>query len=213
MRNTKHKSDRRNGFYFLGNRLALDFLNTRPVQDEHPIELLPDFGGLLRWFRAAGLLNSQEVAVLRQGWNASVRARTTTEAIRHLRENLRELVLAWENGGNVRDSTLRELNRLMAAHPMHTRLKTKGKSLSTELWFEAREPEDLFAPLAHSAAALFATAVRGRVRKCQRCVLHFQDTSKKGTRRWCSMQLCGNRLKVAAYAARRRRSIQQAKTN
>jgi predicted RNA-binding Zn ribbon-like protein len=54
-------------------------------------------------------------------------------------------------------------------------------------------------------AQLFTTADRDRVRKCDRCVLLFQDTSKKGTRRWCSMQLCGNRLKVAAYAARKRR--------
>ncbi|PYU38741.1 MAG: hypothetical protein DMG54_29400 [Acidobacteria bacterium] len=62
----------------------------------------------------------------------------------------------------------------------------------------------MFAPLAHSAATLFATVDHKRVRKCAQCVLHFYDTSKKGTRRWCSMQLCGNRLKVAAYAARRR---------
>ena len=85
---------------------------------------------------------------------------------------------------------------------MATRLKTKGSG--TELWFEPRQPEELFAPLAHSAATLFADVDRNRVRKCAQCVLHFRDTSKKGTRRWCSMQLCGNRLKVAAYAARRR---------
>ena len=82
--------------------------------------------------------------------------------------------------------------------------KEKGHAPSTELWFEPRQPEDLFAPLAHSAAKLFADVDRNRVRKCDQCVLHFHDTSKKGTRRWCSMQLCGNRLKVAAYAARRR---------
>jgi len=75
---------------------------------------------------------------------------------------------------------------------------------ATELYFERRHPEDLFAPLAHGVAALFANVDRRRVRKCNQCVLHFHDTSKKGTRRWCSMQLCGNRLKVAAYAARRR---------
>ena len=69
---------------------------------------------------------------------------------------------------------------------------------------QPRKPEDLFAPLAHSAATLFAEADRNRIRKCGQCVLHFYDTSKKGTRRWCSMQLCGNRAKVAAYAARRR---------
>src|SRR6516164_5368126 len=49
-----------------------------------------------------------------------------------------------------------------------------------------------------------ASVDRTRVRKCGQCVLHFLDTSKKGTRRWCSMQLCGNRLKVAAYALRKR---------
>jgi predicted RNA-binding Zn ribbon-like protein len=50
---------------------------------------------------------------------------------------------------------------------------------------------------------------RNRVRKCDQCVLHFHDISKKGTRRWCSMQLCGNRLKVAAYAARQRLSAHE----
>lgn len=87
---------------------------------------------------------------------------------------------------------------------MRTRLKASGGASSTELWFEPRQPEDLFAPLAHSAATLFANVDRNRVRKCGKCVLHFHDISKKGTRRWCSMQLCGNRLKVAAYAARQR---------
>ena len=74
-----------------------------------------------------------------------------------------------------------------------------------ELYFEPRQPEDLLTPLAHSAATLFAHVDRSRVRKCDQCVLYFHDTSKKGRRRWCSMQLCGNRRKVAAYAARQRR--------
>jgi predicted RNA-binding Zn ribbon-like protein len=92
----------------------------------------------------------------------------------------------------------------MAAHPMLSKLQATGSVPSLELWFEPCQPEDLFAPLAHSAAKLFASGDHNRVRKCGQCVLHFHDTSKKGTRRWCSMQLCGNRLKVAAYAARRR---------
>jgi predicted RNA-binding Zn ribbon-like protein len=73
---------------------------------------------------------------------------------------------------------------------MSTRLKASGKRPATELYFEPQQPEDLFAPLAHSAASLFANADRARVRKCHHCVLHFHDTSEKGTRRWCSMQLC-----------------------
>jgi predicted RNA-binding Zn ribbon-like protein len=198
------KSDWRDGFVFLGNHLALDFLNTRPVQNGETVELLPDFDALLRWFQAAGLLRSGEATSLRQQWGESTRARHVVAAMRELRERLRKEVLARERGGTVRRSAMDELNRLLAEHPMLTRLNASGSASTTELWFDPHRPEDLFAPLAHSAAKLFADVDRTRVRKCRQCVLHFYDTSKKGTRRWCSMQLCGNRLKVAAYAARQR---------
>jgi predicted RNA-binding Zn ribbon-like protein len=201
---TIHNSDWRDGFLFLGNQLALDFLNTRPVQNGKPIELLPDFSALLRWFQAAELLSARDVGNLLQKWGKSARAQRTVEAFRELREKLRKEILAWEGGGAVHHSTVDELNRLMADHPMRTKLKTAGSASTTELWFEPRQPEDLLAPLGYSVATLFAKADRNRVRKCGQCVLHFYDTSKKGARRWCSMQLCGNRLKVAAYAARQR---------
>lgn len=195
----------KNGFLFVGNHLALDFLNTRPVQDGQPMELLGDFAALLRWFQAAGLLEPREVAGLDRQWGQSARARHNLEDLLRLRERLRKVVLAWEEGRTVQDSTIDELNRLMAAYPMRARLtKRNGKEPVTELYFKPQSPEDLFAPLAHAAAMLFADTNRDRVRKCDQCVLHFVDTSKKGTRRWCSMQLCGNRLKVAAYAARQR---------
>ena len=201
---TSNISDWRDGFLFVGNQLALDFLNTCPVQNGEATELLPDFSALLRWLQAAELLSTDKVASVSKEWSKSPRAQRTVEAMRELREVLRKEVLAWEHGATVRRKTIDQLNRLMSEHPMLTRLKTRGSTSSTELWFEVRQPEDLFAPLAYSAATLFAHVDRRRVRKCGHCVLLFYDTSKKGTRRWCSMQLCGNRLKVAAYAARRR---------
>jgi predicted RNA-binding Zn ribbon-like protein len=195
----------KNGFLFVGKHLALDFLNTQPVLDGKATELLPDFASLLRWFQAAGLLSPRAVAALRRDSNQAVDARHAVVGMRRLRERLRKQILAWEDGGTAQRSTIDELNRLMAAYPMRSRLKTRnGKEILTELYFRPQKPGDLFAPLAHAAAMLFANANRDRVRKCDQCVLHFVDTSKKGTRRWCSMQLCGNRLKVAAYAARRR---------
>jgi predicted RNA-binding Zn ribbon-like protein len=197
-------SDWRGGFLFVGNHLALDFLNTRPVQNGEPMELLFDFGALLRWFQAAGLLSSRETAVLQRQSGESATARRTLEAIREFREELRSEMLRWEDGADIHRTTVADLNRLMAAHPMLSRLQAVGNAPSMNLWFEPRQLNDLFAPLAHSAATLFAEADRDRVRKCGQCILHFYDTSKKGTRRWCSMRLCGNRRKVAAYAARQR---------
>jgi predicted RNA-binding Zn ribbon-like protein len=204
MANNESDTDWKDGFLFIGNHPALDFLNTRPVLNDEPVELLPDFTALLRWFRAAGLLEARKVADLRRKWGESVPVRRAVEAARDLRERLRKEIMNYESGGAAHRSTIEELNRLMADHPMHTRLKAGGGALSTESYCDPREPEDLLAPLAHSAAALLADLDRSRIRKCKHCVLHFYDTSKKGTRRWCSMQLCGNRAKVAAYAARRR---------
>lgn len=200
------RSDWKDGFLFVGNHLALDFLNTHPVQNGEAVELLPDFEALLRWFKAADLLSSGDVANLWRQWGESAQARQVVEAMREMRERLRKEVLARERGDAVHRTAIHELNHLMAEHPMLTRLNASGSAPTTELWFDPRRPEDLFAPIAHSAATLFAELDRNRVRKCTQCVLHFYDTSKKGTRRWCSMRLCGNRRKVAAYAARRRMS-------
>jgi predicted RNA-binding Zn ribbon-like protein len=211
MRSVKSTSDPdwRDGFLFVGNHLALDFLNTHPVQNSKPLELLPGFNALLRWFQAARLISTRDMTDLQQQWGKSARAQRTVEAMHEVRERLRKEILAWEQGSAVHRSTVADLNRLMVDHPMLTRLKASGSASSTELWFGPRQPEDLFAPLAHSAATLFANVDRDRIRKCGRCVLHFYDTSKKGARRWCSMQLCGNRLKVAAYAARQRQSAHE----
>jgi predicted RNA-binding Zn ribbon-like protein len=197
-------SDWRDGFLFVGNHVILDFLNTCPVQNGERLELLPDFNEVLRWFLSARLVSSRQLEKLQQRWGASARAREFTATLGELREKIRDEILAWEQTGKLHHGMVDELNRIMTEHPMLTRLKQEATGSIRELWFEARRPEDLFAPLAHSAAELFSGADRSRVRKCGYCVLHFYDTSKKGTRRWCSMQLCGNRLKVAAYAARHR---------
>ncbi|MFF5204538.1 CGNR zinc finger domain-containing protein [Streptosporangium sp. NPDC000396] len=45
-----------------------------------------------------------------------------------------------------------------------------------------------------------------RIRKCANpaCVLWFYDISKNGSRRWCSMEACGNRAKTVRFQQRHR---------
>lgn len=204
---TEHDSVWKDGFLFLGNQPALDFLNTRPRINEDDVELIPDFAALLRWFRASGLVTPAAAGKLERQWAGSARAKKAVEDLRALRERLRREVVAREHGGAVHASLIPQLNRLMAEHPVRSRLRSDGRAM--QLYWEFRQPEDLPGPIAYYAALLFTSADRARVRKCDECVLHFLDTSKKGTRRWCSMQLCGNRKKVAAYAARQRRLTQK----
>src|ERR1700746_3982841 len=68
----------------------------QPVQNDEPMELLPDFPALLRWFQATSLMTSREAANLQQHWGQSTRARHVLEAMRALRERLRKEILSWE---------------------------------------------------------------------------------------------------------------------
>ena len=43
-----------------------------------------------------------------------------------------------------------------------------------------------------------------RLKTCRNCRWAFFDESKNRSARWCSMQLCGNRLKTRAYRRRHR---------
>ncbi|NQX11894.1 CGNR zinc finger domain-containing protein [Microbacteriaceae bacterium VKM Ac-2855] len=60
--------------------------------------------------------------------------------------------------------------------------------------------------IAREAVAAFSGDASGRIRRCSAddCGIVYLDTSRSGTRRWCSMQRCGNRAKVRAHRARTR---------
>ena len=59
--------------------------------------------------------------------------------------------------------------------------------------------------IARDAVDLFDPANTGRIRQCDGgdCDMVYLDTSRAATRRWCSMQRCGNRAKVRAHRARK----------
>jgi predicted RNA-binding Zn ribbon-like protein len=60
--------------------------------------------------------------------------------------------------------------------------------------------------IARDAVDLFGPSNSGRIRACSGddCGMVYLDTSRAATRRWCSMQRCGNRAKVRAHRARKR---------
>jgi predicted RNA-binding Zn ribbon-like protein len=194
------------GFLFLGNQLAVDFLNTSPVLEEGRKELLHDMESLVRWLIAAGVLAGANAATRRQRWRDSPKAAAFLKKLRAFRERLREEVSRWERGLSINGAFLEELNRLLQEHPSRMAVQRRAGELSLGLVFEPREPEDFWAPIVAAAADLLSGVPQERVRKCESaaCVLHFYDTSKKGSRRWCSMSICGNKVKVAAYKERNR---------
>ncbi|MFD9358798.1 CGNR zinc finger domain-containing protein [Streptomyces sp. NPDC060031] len=174
-----------------GEPLALDLLNTRWVRDGEPADLFAGAFGLTRveglalWLRSTGL---------------DGRFRSDAATLVHLltaREALARAVAdpADESARSLVDSVL-EHGRIRAT------LTPEGPGERAEFadpawgpaWTAARDYLDLLG------------SAPGRIRTCacETCSLRFHDTSRNGTRRWCSMAACGNRAKASRHYARTR---------
>jgi predicted RNA-binding Zn ribbon-like protein len=194
------------GFLFVGNKPILDFLNTKPVLADGPTELLPDVRALERWLIASGTVTSAKAKATVRSWRNSTEAAAFLEQLIAFREKLREAVLRIESGSTPTDAFLTGVNSLLLRYPLPALLHKRDGKVIRETTFELRKPNDLWAPIVDATADLLAETESSRIRKCESCVVHFFDTSKKGSRRWCSMNICGNKLKVAAYQRRKRSS-------
>jgi len=192
------------GFLFLANRSILDFLNTKPVLADGPTELLSSFRDLERWLIASGMVTSPKTKAIVRSWRNSADATAFLEQLVAFRERLRKAVIQIESGSSPADAFLAEVNLLLLQYPRHTSLRKRNGKVIRETLFEPRKPSDLWAPIVDATVDLLTEAESSRIRKCESCIVHFFDTSKKGSRRWCSMNICGNRLKVAAYQRRKR---------
>ena len=194
------------GFLFVANRLILDLLNTRPVLADGPTELLPDVRALERWLIASGMMSSSKDKATLRSWRNSVEAEVFLKQLIAFREKLRDAVLRLESGSSPTDAFVSDMNSLLLQYPRHTSLRKRDGKLARETLSEFHNPVDLWAPIVDAAADLLTQTEPSRIRKCESCVVHFFDTSKKGSRRWCSMNICGNKLKVASYQRRKRAS-------
>lgn len=192
------------GFLFVGNRWILDFLNTRPILAQGPTEFLKDFDALRRWFIASRLVNSVKKKSLLRTWRDSPEAQAFLKELLGFRERLREAVLRIEGGSAPSDEFIKEVNARLLKYPPRTSLRKRDGRIVREMLVAPRKPTDLWVPIIDGVANLLAEFDTHRLRQCESCIAHFFDTSKKGSRRWCSMNICGNKIKVAAYQRRKR---------
>lgn len=176
---------------FYGDHPALDLMNT-VVQGA---ETWHDDADVMAWLEASGQLSA--------GTEAPGRPGELLATARGLREVIRAAVVARKAGKRF---DVAALNAALAQAQRHMVLvEESGDGLSLQARYAAHTPQQLLAPLAEAAALLLATADFTLVRKCEdhACTLWFLDRTKSHRRRWCSMALCGNRNKVAAFRQRR----------
>ncbi len=193
-------------FLWVANHPALDFVNTELIEAGARIDLFRDVEAVVRWLGEAQLLAGPTPAVaLSRFQQARDRAKLFDDA-RELRASLRLLIERRDAGKRASPALLDPINACLALDPGHARLTSTSEGIVRRFERDLREPRQLLQPLASAAAELLCDVDAARIKPCANhaCILYFLDTSKNQTRRWCSMELCGNRTKVAAHYRRRR---------
>lgn len=194
-------------FLWLGEQLALDFLNTEPILRGVRTELLLDFACLVAWCEEAELLSRATARDVAQRWSATVRGAEVLRTAHRLRQELRQAVERRSAGKAPSGANLASLNECLRLEwERVTLVRSSRGDVERQREPLLTNPLALLRPIADAAAELLCDVEPELVRRCHNpdCVLYFHDVSKNHARRWCSMAVCGNRRKVAAHYERKR---------
>lgn len=169
-------------------RLCLDFVRTlRRRGTPEVVEELPNASALRAWAIQCGPLTGVPLP-----------SESLVREARALREAIHELLT--DSAASGRAAVRQRLNRFAA-------LQTPSPLLTPEggLRWQADDPVTaILALLARDALDLAMSPQLARVRECAnpRCGALFVDSSRPGTRRWCSMEVCGNQAKKKSLRAK-----------
>ena len=199
----------------VGGMLCLDFVNTvDPRHSEGRREFLRRYEDLVVWARHAGAATAEEETALlgEAARDPGAAARVYDEAIA-LREALYALLTPMDVGESRRRESLDTLNAALARASAFARIVHDDDRFRWA-WAEAEERLDrVLWTVTRSAAGLLTSDALARVGECPgiegTCGWLFLDTTKNATRRWCSMQFCGNRAKVRRHYARTRHAARR----
>jgi predicted RNA-binding Zn ribbon-like protein len=193
----------------VGGSLCLDYANTVSSRTEGPRrEYLSSYAELVAWSHHVGILTSEEAGVLRD--SAACRpnlAEATLNRAVAVRESLYRVFSAIAQGQEPDKPDLATLNRVLREGLSRMEVAPVGPGFAWTWAVDEEELDRMLWPIVRSAADLLTSGDLGRVRQCARdgCDWLFLDLSKNQSRRWCSMDMCGSRVKSRRYYRRRKR--------
>jgi predicted RNA-binding Zn ribbon-like protein len=179
---------------FIGDNLAINFINTRRMVDGQLTDTLQNDNDVKSWLKrlqvpvAKGSLTFSNGALL--------------QAARELREIA---LVAVQSRKSEKKPSLVVLNRFLARASSHEALTTDDPiNIRVTRVYSKDTVEAFLAPIAEAIADLLADGDFNLIRHCEGhdCVLWFYDRTRGHRRRWCTSTGCGNRAKVAAFRAR-----------
>jgi predicted RNA-binding Zn ribbon-like protein len=182
--------------------LSIDFVTTVDYRlSEHPTETLTSYERFLTWAVENSIIDHPTADKL-------VETETDPEQalsrVRELRELLYRLLSAASRKERVAEEDLDCFNRYLAEAMSNIRITQTDGGFE---WFccpGGNGSDSVLYPIVKSAADLLVSARLDRIRVCAnpQCGWLFLDSSRNRSRRWCSMDSCGNRAKARRFYQR-----------
>ena len=179
--------------------LCLDFTNTLMWRGSNREETLHDLAELLRWCQANAIVDANVVErAIRWAEKSPSGAVAIFDDAIAIRESIYRIFFAIAEHKAPDTHDVDEINRALEIAPSRRVLARQGNGLGWRIDRDASSAANLLAPVLWSAADLMISPDAARLRHCSndKCLWLFFDDSKNGSRRWCSMQACGNRAKA-----------------
>jgi predicted RNA-binding Zn ribbon-like protein len=198
----------------VGGHVALDLVNTvdpRASDRENYNEHLPTAQALLDWAARVHLLTTAETGQVTQAWSAENVGEQRLRATVEVREATYTIMLAELGVIDNADTALQLLHQhwVAAIGRSSLRLRPEKGLHQPDRLHVGTVPSHLIPDLlANAAVELLRTLDTRQLKACPvdegGCGFLFLDRSHNRTRRWCSMEDCGARVKAQRLTERRR---------
>jgi predicted RNA-binding Zn ribbon-like protein len=192
---------------WVGDHLALDFLNSTASPRGTPVEWIANGPALLTWLADAKALDPSDAAGIRAQFSARELDQAARDGVA-LREWFREVLVRVKACGvpSLSRADVDRLNGILTRGAAYQRIEKNSADgrwhvVDARAW---RTAGDLLVPIATAMAGIVCDGDLDLVHKCgnPQCTMWFYDLTKAHRRHWCSQSICGNRAKVAAFRAR-----------
>jgi predicted RNA-binding Zn ribbon-like protein len=165
---------------------------------------LTDADKLLRFAKGAGILDEEVVAHLRQRVATHPEeAQAALDRAKVGREVIYRIIFAVANNLPPAPVDVALLNDIVAEAQAQVHLALVGTGTGFQWLWKSQTPQfDMVLwTAARAAAELLTSDELKKVKSCpgEGCAFLFMDLSRNGKRRWCEMDLCGNRNKVKRF--------------
>jgi predicted RNA-binding Zn ribbon-like protein len=191
----------------VGSELAFDLTNTSSGRGgPRWLEHLQSGENVIDWARHAKVLTEKDHRQLarRLAANRRLASRLLAQTVA-LRDLIYAIGRAIATGAQPRGKDMDRLVQIHADCLARARLVPAATAFAW-VWNPAEAPvEAILGPVALSAMTLLAGSDLSRIKQCpgDHCGWLFFDTTKNKRRRWCEMEVCGNRAKQKRRRARR----------